>query len=529
MKARKGFFFVLITLLILMYIVASLSVFTRTVEISEKRAAEKFKVSNLEAAVDQITNEKVQKLADISTYYALMKLNDHAAYHPVKEGEIGEWEFTHINASMAELVLNGKASSDHFVDGRELSIDFSLAEWIDKLNKSLESSGMRVSSFSAENFFFNQSDYDGVNYSFTLHLALEDNAGTASLSRTYDLKGEINIEGLIDPAIVRMGMENNLPQDLQKQIFFNEEYKKRSDMRPKPIEIGKSEGQGWFYGPLVEVANAKDVDPIERSQWILVGDYNDIISLKEPDVNYNEFGAYILTNKVKLIPECGGEEQSETFNPIVYDPKCDKKIEKNINPPDKPFAVIDGFKIGSLPEETKCPKNLVKQNSGVVRCVLFVAQYDFSEIKKEPDKKLKDVHLYGIEKLRDFAVCGYYVNSEEAPSYFQRLLNKSYSRSSPLGIETFLIGSFIGGKGVDAEGNPLVAYWDDSFSRLDTELAHKKTGKKIRGMPGCKEKGVCGSDSYVGHFTLGDVREDYLGEKTDESYIGCDDGYADCE
>ncbi len=513
----KGFFFVLITLLILMYIIGSISLMIRTLELSEKRAADHFKISNIEAALDQITSEKMEKLGYVITYGALAKLNAHSVEHPLKPGNgtIGEWEFKYINSSMYSLILNGSSTSANFIDGQEPDIDekSSLMGWAKNLNESLNKVGLFVNSYSIGNFSINQTNYSSVDYYFLLNLTIESKDGTASLTRAYCLNGTIDLTGMIDPAIWREGKKKSADLDIKRQLFFHQNYSNPGSLKPKLLQKKGSAGQGWFYGPLVTTGNASQINETNRSKWILVGTYDEITTLNGADLNYKEFGAFILTNKV-AISGCGNED--DTFNALEYpDPGCTKQPDMKYQT-EKPFTVIEGFSISALPgDSTDCPDG---------KCVLFIAQYSSEEVKNDPKKKNHNVKVYGIEALRDFATCAYYTNNEKAPSYFQRLFNDSYKRNSSLGIETFMIAKFIGGN------DPYIpAIWPDDISRLDREWfndASVTDKAKIRGMAGCKNREMCSSDTPVGHFTLGKQgREDYL-ESED---ISCKNGMASCD
>jgi hypothetical protein len=122
--------------------------------------------------------------------------------------------------------------------------------------------------------------------------------------------------------------------------------------------------------------------------------------------------------------------------------------------------------------------------------------------------------LYKVESIRDFVMCGYYTHNPKAPSFLQRLLNDSYSRSSALfGIETFVIGNY---------ANDYGAY--DLYSRLDRELFNA-TGIKVRGLPGCRDFASCADSPVTGIFTVSaDTKIDYGLED-----ITCDDNAAGCD
>src|SRR3989338_9055915 len=85
-KNSKGFFFVLITFLILGYIITSVSLITKSIDVSEKKFAEKFKFSNLEIVAEQISEEKLQKFSQLAAYRALYELNSQTIDYPLKKG-----------------------------------------------------------------------------------------------------------------------------------------------------------------------------------------------------------------------------------------------------------------------------------------------------------------------------------------------------------------------------------------------------------------------------------------------------------
>jgi hypothetical protein len=177
----------------------------------------------------------------------------------------------------------------------------------------------------------------------------------------------------------------------------------------------------------------------------------------------------------------------------------------------KPFIVAPNFQ----PTDADiCPLQNDSQARG--RCVLFINNYSESQVAADPVKKIAPGgKMFGIEVLRDFIMCGYYTHNPKAPSYFQRLLEDSYSRNdTQLGIETFVIGNY---------ANDYNVY--DTRSRLDRELFNTSIdGVKVRGLPGCRDFNSCADFPMTGVFALGkDTRDDYgLGQ------IACDDHSAGC-
>jgi len=132
-----------------------------------------------------------------------------------------------------------------------------------------------------------------------------------------------------------------------------------------------------------------------------------------------------------------------------------------------------------------------------------------------PDKKLStpsEFGFYDIEDARDVTLCGLYFKNPDAPSFVQRLLNNSYTRSSKeFGISTFLVGKY-------------VLDWNSStrdLSKLDNELfsdSPPSSVYSVRGLPGCKDTSMC-ADPYspTGAFALSETAIKDLGLEK----IGC--------
>lgn len=140
--------------------------------------------------------------------------------------------------------------------------------------------------------------------------------------------------------------------------------------------------------------------------------------------------------------------------------------------------------------------------------------------------------LYNIEPLRDMAVCGFFVESGRAPSFFQRMVVNGDELNSAYGIESFAVGRWA----IDDSTDP-----DVKWSNVDF-IYHKcwrggscPAAYKIKGMPGCKNKIMCSSNNPnedgIGHFALDDSSASEYGVKH-EFVCGSStpgDGMAPCE
>ncbi len=515
LKNRKGFLFVITVFLILTYILLSISIWVKAIEASERAYSELFKESTIELVIDQLTPPKIANVSNIVMLRGMFMLNRHAVEHPVKEGT--EYEHQHIEAAMEEYLKTGDVSAEHFVDGigPDSEYNSSLGGWMAGLNASLSAIGAYIDDFEIYDFSFEQTDINILSYSFRLRISLKDTSGTTSISRTYDINGEIDITGFADPAIARETAERG--DAVYRQFFFNrEDYSSPGDLssnRRGSIDAG----QGWFYGPLTTVTDASVMTDEHRHRYIVVGDYSDIRSLGEDELE--GFGGFIVTSEPGEGSVCTdttgidhGPEERDTFNAIIYEgPDCEADIDSD-TAIYRPYVVAPGFSMDSAPD---CP-DLPRGTEPNFKCVLFIANPDPAEVASDPESKFErdGTGIFDVEDMRDFILCGYYVQDPDAPSYLQRLLNDSYSRNSEFGIETFLIGEYM---------RPSVY---DDYDRLDNQLLNGTLKDYfVRGMPGCRDFEMCDNEGTItGRFGLSTDTIDEYG--VDD--IDCGEG-ARCE
>ncbi|MEW6748674.1 MAG: hypothetical protein AB1295_03125 [Candidatus Micrarchaeota archaeon] len=524
---KKGFLFTVTIFLVLVYILLSISVWVKSIEASERSFSEFYKESTVELTIEQITPLKMDNVVRTIMLRNLMRLDDHALEYAVEQGPAGD-ENANIRAAMSELLQTGAADGSHFRGGVGLQpeANSSLAGWASSLNASLQSIGVYVSDFEVTNFQMGQSDIDRVNYSVDIKLGLRDYANTSSVSRNYHLSNSVGISGLVDPALARESRDlAGDDKTIYRQFFFKKDiYPGVSDISVQKLESAES-GQGWLYGPLALangsydlVPNALTVDPGQRRLYTLVGTYDEITDLTA--TVYDQFAGYIITSPASNPSSCTPANPLEplklnegaTFNPLVHSgSSCDASFASPTT--SKPFIVSPGFDVADAAE---CP---VLNETGVTRrCVLFLNRYLENEVAAVKTRKLSshpDGGIYNLEGFRDYIMCGYYTHNPAAPSYMQRLLNDSYSRSSPdYGIETFVIGVYANDTAYDMNG------------RLDREFFNSAIdGIKIRGFPGCKNYAMCSDSPISGIFAVSeDTKNAYgLGQ------IACDNGAAGCD
>lgn len=509
--------------LVLTYILLSISVWVKSMEASERSFSEFFKESTVELSIEQITPAKMDNVTYILMSRSLFRLDEHAIDHPVRPGAS---EDENIQGSMSELLMNGNASGARFLGGVPIPSEenSSFTAWAENLNASLKAIGVVVDEFQVTDFRLGQSDIDKVNYSFYVHLGLRDLGNTSKVSRDYHISNELDISGLVDPALARASKdEAGDNETVYRSFFFNkDDYANSSSISVSGIGQTVTAGQGWMYGYLAKASGVDDdvpvwynVSPADRPFYLLVGTHDEITAL-DPG-NFEQFGGYIVTNPPTLTNSTCGMVESDTFNPIKYGPAptCSVQIDSGIGKSTgKPYIVAPGFDTDEAPQ---CP--VLDGTGNTRRCLLMLNSYLEPEVQANPSLKFVTggSGLFNVEFIRDFVMCGYYTHNPEAPSYFQRLLNGSYSRNSTqFGIETFVIGNY---------ANDYDVY--DVNSRLDRELFNGSiSGVKIRGLPGCRNFNSCSDSPVTGIFAVSDeAKDDYgLGD------IACDKpGTAGCD
>jgi hypothetical protein len=518
---KKGFLFTVTVFLILVYILLSISVWVKSIEASERAFSESYKESVVELTIEQITPSKVDEVVRILMLRNLARLDEHALTYSVEEGAPGD-ENGNIRGSLFQLVKTGQADGSNFRGGIGLGSEAnsSLSAWAGNLNASLKAIGVYVSDFEVTNFQVSQSAMDRVNYSVDIKLGLRDYANTSSVSRNYHISNSVGISGMVDPALARESRDRaGDAKTVYRQFFFKKDlYSDYTDVSVQKLSQPVQGGQGWLYGPLAlasgsseSVPNALLVPDRAKRVFILVGTYDEITALGG---TADAFAGFILTSAPTYV-NCNTTRfnEQDTFNPITYSGTNCEAVSLGVPIKDKPFMVASGFDSTRAPE---CP--LLDDGNTTFKCVLMQNTYLSEEVAANPVNKLTTTEsgLFSVELFRDFVMCGYYTHNPDAPSFMQRLLNNSYSRSSQeFGIETFVIGVY---------ANDTAVY--DTNSRLDRELFDSFTdGIKVRGMPGCRNFASCSDSPATGIFAVSETVKNAYGL----GGITCDNGAAGCD
>ncbi|MBD3398433.1 hypothetical protein GF412_04380 [Candidatus Micrarchaeota archaeon] len=577
---RKGFFFIIVSFILLTYILTSTYFWVRAIEMEENRYSESFRTTSMEMLLAQVNGETIGNYADLSAHYAFYRLNHHSITNPVKVPDgvdiagaesLDGSELENIRLAMRELVLSGTASGDYFEgDGLEYTTEekttYTLEGWASQLNASLEAAGFELTELTIDegSFEFNQVNFTHFELVFEMNMTIVDTQADSATSivRSYEVRRLVDGTGMVDPYIARESSRLGLTEGTEsvrvgKPIFLAPYWEDGFEYLCEDHDAGDgcyevaegSEGQGWFYGPVVMAEDASEISENATYNYILAGNYSEIIAVP----GYGEFGAYILTNEPVLedSPCTSKDNQEETFNPIEYDDECEPSIDgPSSSITSRPFMVYDNFDI-----EDFTGVDFQSDWDEEAHKLLFVARANPEEVENEPDLKLHDVSIYDIEHLRDFAMCGYYMPRNSSPSFLHRMfdLQGMFDSSSPdywnwpessWGMETLAVGRWAGGNIVPD------TTWDE-YSRVDMEFfsevedSPSNEVQMIKGMPGDKNRIMCNMVfdpdlEHVGHFRLSDWaqwdREEYDDiywietGNGDEDNIGCDnDEVANCE
>ncbi len=438
-KAKKGFFFTLASLVLLVLVYSSIQYKISYLEEQSKIYKENIRLLSYELIFSQLGKEKIEDYLRVPFYYALMKLANHTALNPIRDNPRDE--FLHLRLAFEELVERGESHPAHF-RGDPLvyspqEIDSNTIQGLrQKLSRNLEENGLVLNNFDVEIGELRLKDAFSVEVDGRVSLSISDIYGTSTLEFSERFLIEVPLEGMPDPLVNSYlfeegfgGVRNIYPAVYRNAKVQKPQLKETSDL-----------GQGWFYGVLVSFPPSQN-DLLKAENKILVGTFEQISTYPERD----KFGAYVITT----IPPDGFDGYG------------------------KPFIVLDGFSLSSW------RGNAVVNNKGE-KTMFF----------REEEGEMR---AYGIEMVRDSFICNYYFSTSKnvvfnegnrgAPSFLQRMLENREQKSDPNnGIFSFLVSVEYGGF-----LNPTLS----ENSKLDFEFVKDLEGEILVGLPACKNPSMC--------------------------------------
>lgn len=518
----KGFLFTALALVLLTFMLASLSARASATASQEQTYAYRFKVESLNSLLESTNDAQLSNFAQISLQHSLSTLANYTSTTqpllPEPTAHADNPYTQNVNLSLNELMVNGstRGGESGFLTPLSLSQPaYSLKEWQRALNASASAAGFSLSFGEIYSFDAYQPDAWSVAVRFSLPINITDSQRAFNVSKTLHANATIPIEGIYDPLVAREDARKRFafpsaPDALfaQKQIFHNADYSSPQSVSPTLLadEDGRDVlgGLGWFYGPALELSHDEipTVNATMARQSILVSDYYEGI---EADAAI--FGALAITNRPTDAPPQVSVEGDCTTT-TTQQTQCVNCIRRTVR-------TCAGNTVSDVSEITNkvnftyvvTPGRDWLLHATVVPAdsyphVLIDNQYGVGAYEHAGTGFYH--RIYDIEKLRDMAVCGLYVQRDLAPSFFQRMVNFPLNSpiSSPLGIESFLVGKWAGGAD-DAQENDLRSRVDRLFF---SPSAFEASGLRIKGMSGCKSRDMCSSeDAYtygVGHFRL---------------------------
>jgi len=531
-SARGGFFFAVMALAMLSLMLMTVQVWVKTFEQSDYRASQRFKGEAVRSILASLSDQTLANFANASAYYATYKMVNYTSKQGQGLAQVQGRDETNnkntgwVDATAIALMINGTSppTLGYPIEYSEYEkSEYTLAGWQNKTDAAANAMGFDIQFSDARNFRYYQTDAWTVKVLFDMEMNITDKEGTMRQNKTMHAESSFPITGFLDPMITRKdmehrGVERNLATE--KQIFRRDIYSEPANLAPNALKdetssrLGsESEGNGWFFGPITEkldgIPNYEEgkagINTANMKQYVLVSGYNASLASVA-----NSYGAVIVTEKPVLnwhVPDkttgCNFTVQTRCLNCMrkmeTSLPNCkDKGWEffPNNNAVDVPVIAVSDWHTTDVTEVTRA------QPGGPIteRFVLIDNE------KESKSEKMDGYHrVWDITKLRDMAICGFYVKGE-GPSFFQRMLAGNVAIQNPYyGIESFVVGRWAGGALDTADD-----YAADEYSRLDWEFYDEMVNgvSKVKGMMGCKSKEMCivsnknATEIGVGKFRL---------------------------
>lgn len=571
MAAKKGFFFTVLALILLSFMMVSVQTWAQTQQMSESRAASRFRAEALRSAVEILDDKAINRFSNASLLYSLNFLSTKLTESPCSPylqyddggGSYPDGTYR-VAITLAELMQNGTSfgagpsSAGPFACGLTdpygnlwngnltfpaADKKYAISDYLSKTGAAARLLGFNLTWGPVRNLSINQSDIWLISASYDVDANLTDASGF-SYAKTVHVVAQVDINGLADPFVTSMDRAHRPSASWlarpRKQVFHVPDYATYSDARAKILRNG-TEGLGMFLGPIADAAH----------------DHNQF-SLSDPSYNLSKINSYIYAtdaaNWQKAIAESAyfggiiliGNPVDSFVGMSTPAPGCQVITWKQsncvycrtwqqsygsctgvtLNPPttDPATALLRPIPYIQVPSS---PLSQISPNyrTGLKEALINNAR-NFTQVFGNPSSPSwggsgiggkfptywNESILVDMNGPRDMAICGYYVPSENGPSYLKRFTNPavwggtpySYVGGKRLGIESMVVGKWAGGAD-DPKATGTASGWtinsatssSEFFSRVDYQFyrpyitSQKCIGLFIKGMPGCKDGTVC--------------------------------------
>ncbi|VVB66471.1 Uncharacterised protein [Candidatus Gugararchaeum adminiculabundum] len=599
-RSTRGFLFTLLMLIILGFMLITVSFYVTTLEQKEIIVPEKFKTNAMKQMIDSVSEDKMNSMTSIIGLSAMngyvLNIKNNQQFPATNADDLQtQYKYMFLDCTLGP---GQTAVSVNDCDPAKYTFN----SWVKKMDDTANQFGFafdaKINDDGVDNFFLvKQVDYENISISYNATIYLSELDGTKVAEKGINVTSNFSIDGMID-LMVFDKTSTPTTRGAVRQIYFRDGYAKPADLKPKQFE--GSRGKGWVFGPLVlNETLPVDTPPNQRAKYILFSKkyydglnlqadgYAGLILMEEPElesppailttapkppISYDYTTSvsgtsvhyegtctatckYERTREIGKCVDCleftGGCEPGTTLilysdtsgngNPqpdIDLDPafrayvegKCtvdatalDKSTPYGLNPIAVPFVIRPTLAGGG-------PSDLFAWNGNGVDSA---TQPDVYLRGPEPTNSLKagidslgnqsvlidnyglandctpDRHyLYILDNMRDAAICGYYVQNNDAPSFLDRLMGPTHfsHHADDLGIESFVIGEWAKDSTLDRTDHGYL---------VTPRLSIGTTSDNwLRGMPGCKNKLQCSADDTktpIGQFGLStDHIDNYL-------------------
>jgi len=508
---RKGIFFTIIAVLLLSFMLISVGLWSSVVNAREARVPEKIKTDSMAQIIFQLSEQKVNRFANISGYYALSRLANYSVGNPITPA--GADGTGSINKSMYDLMIYGSTDgggswyNNNLTYSTALEQQYTFANWTGQLEKSADVMGFVFKMGNVTNYSFAQIDPWNVRVQFDTNISIKDKEATMMLKKTLHVNVTYSILGMPDPLFTR----ELFPLGNYSKIIFAAEDPAKRDQDQYIASVSAANaprGNGWASGYATTDTNLSGhIDPTTDSKtYILVTDYPEKADGSPDDVAFAKMldprisGVIIthykqnITYSYDAASGCNWSTITDMNGPTRYR----VTVDANHNYADCPSPPVVRLYDANIP--------FISLTGGAPSLGDQAAIQNYPGANEIVPLVESSYHvIYDITGPRKLMECGLYAHPSGAvaPSFLQRMLSDATDRtSSQFGIESFLISQWAGGN--SDHDNTITNY----YSRWDIGYYNQTQGTRIKGGSGCKTKQMCAMGQAPDKMPLGQFRLD---------------------
>ncbi len=344
-KEKKGFFFTVLMIVLVSFMIASVSIWSQVNEAKDARYPDKISARSMKRLLEQVSEERLGVFVNESAFFALHKLDAHlrgyrydvdGIYLRTEEPILLE-DYEDINETMYELIMYGNSTDDESIDFGTLEYSedetkrYTLVNgWNGTMSDVSETMGFEFDLKEVNNFSFEQVDAWNVKVSYDIVVTIRSREREMTLEeKSFSLESEFPITGYEDPMVAywdymtRVSKGDN-PADysrvIEKQIFKGI-YNTTEDIAPQraghPIVAHHARGRGWIYGVLTksrsEMVDNREGDLRNESMRLWYGTAQEF-----GDANITGYEGFVITTPPYTTVEYADTVSSTPGNTCLY-------------------------------------------------------------------------------------------------------------------------------------------------------------------------------------------------------------------